>query len=540
MNKSTILLGLGGLLLTSPAPAQDALDPGPLHLAPADTGLYIQVDRAAQWWLDAKNDPIVQQILPHTRLRRPPEAWLFIQAALGMTGDQVMRTYFGNTVALIVSEPGPHKPGVVVTEVQPSQAQLLRQRLELREVGMVGRFLTYSSRDDKSRFAFDDRWMIFSGGEHAGFFHGVLKNANAENGASLAGDPEFRQWVARLPQQRRAMLFARRPQRQEVHALAVVPKAGTRDFSVHYVGRSPASKDLVSKLGNAGPPWFPGLPIEDTIAALTLNVYDPRPADTAMLDRLLAPRDFKRDVLPLLSAPVVGFLGQVRGDQLDPDPGFRVPVLGLALKMKDPAVASDLDLVMDRLVLLANVATAKWGTEPVALSIQEHGGASYRVADVGAVLAQRARRPELKALKLAYGPVGDWYVLCTQDEFFRRCRAGAEGGRGFLDGAPIAADDPGASSPVPIGALVVRPGLLAEHLGTWVAHWGRVRPQLLDAATTQPSTPEGKLAKGVSILWPVAQQVQLLGLHVHQEGEDGIAARLDVLRPAAPGGFEVP
>lgn len=512
------------ILFASPLLAQEAA-----RLAPPDAAVFLQVDDFAAWRAQWQDDPLVTFVRERSPMKRSPEGWLMLQAAMGMTSEQLLDTYFGKSVALVVQEPGENKPGVVLSRITAADFDTVKLRLELREIGAVGQFMTYATADGQARLGFHDGWMAFSGADHNDYFVHVLENAH--QGPSLLDDEEFQSWTRRLPPspRRTALGFARNPQTNEVHAITL--NRDGLNLAMDYVGKPKREDRLRQMLSNASALDFGPLPM-GTILAVTLNLHDRQPQPNPFLDRLLAPKTFNVDVLPRLAAPIVFFVGEVRGADLNPNPGLSVPAPGVAIRLKEPAVAADLDKIFDGLVLFANLASVQWKTDPIALTYATHRDTTYRVAGVGAVLAQRTQRPELAALKLTYGRVGDWYVVTAQDEFFKRCLDAAAAGQPLTEApwmAALALDQqelPGS----PVGTMVLRPSELAAHVQTWLDHWTKVRPEVLEAAKNDPATPEGRFVKAARDVVAMMPHFQAITLRAASGPDEAMTAHMEIRR----------
>ncbi|MBI1337193.1 MAG: hypothetical protein GC164_09555 [Phycisphaera sp.] len=497
-------------------------------LAPADAAVFIEFDNLARWRADFKDDELADYLRAHSPLNRPPEVWLMIQAAMGMTGDQIIDTYFGQTVALVAKETGDHKPGVIFTRVSPENARLVQTRFELREVGKVGRFNTFITPDGKGRFGFDDKWMAFAGDEHAEYFNTVLGQAGT--GPSLAKDKDFRVWIGRLPKERDAVLFARDLAKNEVHTLAL--QRHNKDLTLHYAGTSDKGVEMLSNLGNAGTLDFGPLP-PTTIAVASLNLKPVHPKNTAFLNRLLAPQTFEQDIAPKLDAPVVMFLGQTPSDRFENKPGFSVPAMGMAIKLKDKSVAADLDRALNGMVLIANVASAKWQTDPIELTSQNYKDHRFAVASVGHVLAQRTGHNELEPLKLAYGRVGDWYLVTTEAHFFTQCLDANDTGKTLDKSDAVRHMGLNASPAGPVGVAILRPQLLADHMQTWIDHWKQARPELFAQAVAGEGlmTPAARLMHNAPIAVGMMKHLDAVTLQMTHDG-GVVQGRLEIKRKA--------
>ncbi|MEX0774737.1 MAG: hypothetical protein WD042_03370 [Phycisphaeraceae bacterium] len=406
-------------LLLAPAAllAQDGA-----KLAPPDTGVFVQLDDLAKIRADFENDRLVEMLRRQLAPPRENEAWQLLQAALGLNTQQIIDAYFGKSLVVIGSEPGDGNPGVILSRVAKADAAAAVQKLGLVEVEQAGDFTIYTNDEDNARIAFSDEWMAMANVLHSDYMVQVLSHKAGEK--SLADDAAFKAWMSKLPEQRVGVAYIRKSDPDETHALAVTRQGA--DLSLHYVGVTPQIKTFLAGADNSGQMNWGPLPTS-TLAALTFNFQGHGPKDTRILDRLIAPKSFTKDVLPKIGPSIAVFFGNVPGEQLQPASDAGYPVVGVAVQMKDSSIAAELDKVVNGAMLLVNMQTMNWGTDPLAMGAGEHRGVSYRTAGLGAVLAERARRQELKPITLTYGAAGGWYVLASQEQFFKQIADTAAG-----------------------------------------------------------------------------------------------------------------
>jgi hypothetical protein len=445
---------------------------------------------------------------------------------MGMSGEEIVDRFFGQSVALVIFKPGEEDPGLVVTKVSDADAAVAIQRLHLKQVeafGEGGAFRVFKSQENESRIAIGKGWAVVARPEYAAAAKAVLEG----RGKSLADLPAFREWTARLPEGKRSATAFIRAADDNVHVLGAYRKG--RDVTFHYRGKSPQYADLLAHVGDGKALDFGPLPAS-TIAAVNLNLRLPEALDTKQLDRMFPGKTFRKDIQPKLGAPAVAFLGEVPGDKLEPGLGFALPVTGVALKLKDPKVADDLNLAINSLLILANFAAAKWELPMIEVKEHRHGETTFRAANIGAAIAKRAGRDEFKPVSVSYGRVGDWYIICTQEQFFTQCiDAAADPSKSFAASQAVTAmplkEHEGA-----IATAVLKPAALAAHLESWLGHWKGVYPDVFkSAAQTEPPTPEAQLIRGGQILAGLLDHYQSMTLQAYRDG-DGIAAQADVVR----------
>ena len=334
---------------------------------------------------------------------------------------------------------------------------------------------------------------------------------------SLARDPEYRQWVDRLPAQRSAAAFFRGPVGGHTGALAVVN--GDKTLSIHYVGRPREIDELFGMIGSAKALDFGPLPAT-TLAAATLNLYDRQPHSTELVDRLLAPKTYEQDVLPRIAAPLVLFVGRAPAQRGEADSTVDLPVIGLAIRLRDVAVAAELTAMADRAVLVASVSNADSEVPAIRTQTEQYRDVTFHWAQVGPMLAARTGHAELAAMQLSYGRIGQWFVVCTNAAFFRQCiDADADPQRRMM-ADPAFAKLPLQEAKVPLATVIVRAPEAAPYLRAWVDHF-QIAP-----GNDRHRHQAAHLAGAVNIL----EGYQSLTAQFHRGPDRALVGRIDLVR----------
>lgn len=482
------------------------------HLAPADAGLYIEVAKLAELRKQMADDPVVallQEQMPH---RRQPKAWEQIQDAMGLSGEEIFDRYFGMRVVVIAEHARNNPPGVLLSQVSEADAALAIEKLQLQHVDDVNGFAAYRTGDGKGVFAFGRGWMAMTDHRHREYAKHVIEGIEA--GESLADDATFKAWTGRLPRDPQAMLFARDGD-SDVHVLTA--SHGEAGLKVNYAGKSPQWFTLLDKVPvDATAPLTYGPLPASTLGAISLNLKgtadDPR--FVAFIDRLLAGKSFTRDVMPKLGTPSVLWLSRVPGDAIKPAIDPPAPAIGLALHMADPAVAEDLQRIMEQLVVVFNVATMQWQTPPATTRTIQHAGGELRAADLGPALAQRIKVPQYGGVvTLTWGRVGEWFVVTTAEAAHRQV---LEAAQATTPEAALAArlQAGGAGTKQPIAGGFIAPDAVADLLIQWMAEVEAIRPQLTRGADAD--TPAGRRWRNLALAAEVMGYYRLLGVHLHQ------------------------
>ncbi len=492
-------------------------------LVPADAAVFMEVHDLAALRKDWVGDPLAKFLRDNLPMVPEPQGWLDVQKALGLSGDEIVDRFFGKTAAMVAFNPEDDEPGMIITKVSDGDAALAVEKLQLVHVKDFAGYRGFKSADEKAHLAIGKGWIIVVHPRYSGLAQKALETG--EN--TLAKNDLYKSWIAKLPRGDRAATVYVRQSDEDVHALGVYRKE--RDLTIQYRGKSPQLAELAAYLGDGGALDFGPLPAS-AIAAISMNLLPPPGPDGKKLDRLFPGKSFTNDIHARLASPSVLFLGEVPGDRLTPNPGLSIPVAGLSLKLKDPAVAEDLTKAIDGLMFVANLAAAKWEGPLVEVNPQTHSEVTFRNANIGAALAHRTSRAELRPLSLSYGRVGDWYVICTQDQFFQQCiDAHLDSTRSLIASRSFTAMGL-KNRQAPVFTAVLKPGDLAAHMETWQAHWKKVRPQVIEASQEMlPTTPEAQLVRGARIISGLLAHYESMSLQAFREG-DTIAAQADVVR----------
>lgn len=430
------------------------------QLAPADAEVFIHLDGPDEWFAALADGPMGD------RLREQIETesdFGILLALLGMDFDQFMASYFGDEVVIVGPDADEDDDtGIIFTKVDQPNREHVIDSFALQRAGDIAGSPMYVSDDGNGYFIMMQDWLAFCDLASLEYLQAVLERD--EIAPSLADTESYSYWTGMLPDDRAATVLILNND-EDSHALGVTRSGKLMDMT--YVGRSPDFDNMMLMLGDTDTADFGPLPA-DTLAAISFNLKaDANDQDTNELldglDVLAAPTSFTNDILPKLEAPTLVFLGSVAGGDI----GLEVdlPVAGFAVKMNDPTAATDLQVMMDRLVLLANLATAEWQAGPIPFRAEQYNGASMRIAEIGKPVAKFAEWPELEPVQLVYGQVGDYYVVCTQEQYFKDCVDANAGGK------PLRMREEGPGHPMAVAPIMVmsaRPDGFAQLLRTWL------------------------------------------------------------------------
>ena len=391
---------------------------------PADVDLFVQINNLKQLRAEADEDPMVQFAMDQLPGFKWPQWWFNVQEKLNMDAPTVIDTYFGRSVVVIGRKVKKRIVTMVFTRVEPKWTDDIATKLAWNPAPASGAFKTWTGGN--VLIAIKPGWMMFCEKRYAETVYETLPQFGTEQ--NLACDEQFVKALDLLPTKQGIIVFARNSKKSEVHS-AVAAK-DQRNMTIHYVGQIPKFPDLFNKFRDTQGVDFGPLP-DTTVSATTVNVFDRDPKYTELINLMLFPRDYRRDIMPKLAAPIVLFMGQVPSEQLDPSPGVAVPVFGMAIRMKDPTVAPDLDRMMNAVRVMANISELQLLKTVFGNKSEEQGENRFHTADFGKAISNRVKDEKLSKLvrlpgaaglmKISYGPIGNWYVVCSQQAFFAQC-----------------------------------------------------------------------------------------------------------------------
>ena len=464
------------------------------QLAPANTQVLVEISDLADWFDALTQGPEGQWI--REQLDTDPQ-WAGLMALLDMDTDTFIQAYFGGDVVIFGTSLDDDAPGVTFTQVDAAHTQLVRERLFLEPLEQVGPAMLYLTADGGGVIAIFDGWIGMCDLESLDY----LKQVLAHEGPSLVDTPAYTYWTGLLPEDRAATVFFSESA-EESHVISAARTEHGVDIS--YFGKSDSYLEIVTTLGQATAVGFGPLPAE-TLAAISVNfsvsdeiVDEIDDEMAAVLEMLAAPASFSDDIVTKLGSPMVLFVSSVPGDQVEPNIDHDVSVAGIAIKLDDESVAADLQRMLDNTMLIANLATTQWQVGPIRMTQGDYQASSYRVAHVGKLIAQYTGQPEIEAIQLVYGQVDDYYVVCTQEAYFRQCVDAVADDRRVqlqLEGSA------GELATRPIFAAIVHPEGFARMLQSWPTLIGN--EELLGDLAQEIDSPE---------LAELAEVIDLLGL----------------------------
>ena len=537
----------------------------PASFCPANLRGYLRVDNAAQWRASGQSDPLVAHMWEAIQSVGTPACWNRAAAHLGMDNSAMLDTYFGQTVALVDQKIDGDHAVVVVSRVPVDVLKGLPEAAGLRpwdpthpdevvvRAATFGPFAIYTTDDpgEQSAFAIGRNWLMIVARNRVNHIRRLLtiSQAPAEAAAEqsqdtaddqpLTGLESFHKLLAKLPSERTAALFTRNGSGNENHA-AVVVRHGT-EVTVHYAATGTELTRVKDRAEHSEGVDFGLLPAS-TVSAATVNMIDSSYKRFRILDTILFPYSVDTSVLTKLSPPMIGFLGQVPGDEVIPNPGSDVPVIGVAVKLKDPSAAKDLDRLISRVHFFANLGELDLIRSLFGIRRVKAGGTSFHVADFGRAISKRLRDPHLSPLirlpssagltRLSFGRIGQWYVICSQEAFYRRCiEAEADPGKRF-DQTDLFRQFTFESKPRLAVSAVTRARELSALLDNTVSYYERAHTEA--GAKRQASRRLGDLQEPLRLFAEALKHRHCFYLQLWHDDEGTLRGKLQVVDTPTP------
>ncbi|MDX1682293.1 MAG: hypothetical protein R3336_04145 [Phycisphaeraceae bacterium] len=460
-------------VLAAPASAQPLAD-----VTPADVELYIAGENLAEVRENWQDDPLRNFLKSQMPGHRSHRAWKKLQDKLDMSGEQLFDTYFGRSVALVARKAHRRAPALLLSRVSNTALKRLTT-LDLQPLDVeIEGFDLYQTPNGKALIGIGDGLLAFARQRHQEHLVSVLTDMAGET-ARLADDETFQQWTDRLPEERLGTAFYNRPDDKGTHVLGFVLDAP--DLTIRYAGQGGEWTQFIAEAGQARTTEFGPLPAS-TLGVMMVNHLKPHPHQLRFLNMMLAPANWQEDVRPKLAAPAVSFIGEVPGAEANLDPNVYVPAVGFAMKMTDASVAEDLDRMFTKAFNWANLLTMRWKVDPLKYETPVHDGVTFNTIDLGRAVAERLERSEFAGLKPAWGAVGNWYIVCSQDRFFTRIIDAEKDPTMRFKATPAFAGMAVTETDEPMITGVMTAPAFAQHVRRWVDYIGEQNPALIEGS----------------------------------------------------------
>lgn len=469
-------IALLAAFIAAPALAQNAAE-----LPPMDSGTFIHIENFADHRKALKDDPFIRFIESRAEWQELTE-WQSLKDKMEMDGEQIADAYFGKEVVIFGEEfttdlmvpvaegegdngtdqkrmsqeeyrekirnmsreerqeffregqagQGIQSPGMVFTRVTKADADHLFLKMNFEMLEPIADFAVFRNEEKTAFFCWNGQWMGIASTDQEAYFRTVLRDMKTTK--RLVDDDEFIHWMLELPEKRMAAAMIRSAVSDQLHVFAL--ERANRSLVMHYAGVATFLDTLIKRLGTAETLPFGPMP-KQTIAAYSANfniidwlasqgpggVEPGNNRRVEMLERIepfFEGKSMENDIIPFIDAPTVFFVGELEPELLEENPGYAVPVIGMAFKLKNDEVGEILDKGFDNIMNLAAMASAAAGGEPIRPKTINHAGATLRMMDLGPLIAKQWNKPDARHMaRITYGKIGSWYLFCNHDMFFK-------------------------------------------------------------------------------------------------------------------------
>ncbi len=409
------------------------VDEDPAATIPSSVHVYVRLKGAAGVLDNEDKDPLAKEAWTVIETMMPGGFWQGAAEKLGLEERELLRRLFVGDLVLADQTIHRRRRLVVMSKVEPDLLAKLPEAASLetwKAQPEIGPFRLYQGGSEGQDYvlAIGPSWLAFSSLDGADHVRNILV-ARSAGQESLRDKESYRDLFGRLPENPDAVMFTQSHDRPEAHALTVV-RDGAR-FEARYAARAPKVKKYIEALDAKNGVDFGPLPV-DVVVAGSVNLLTRDVPSEGVLDMLLFPHSFRERVLSRIEPPLLFFLGKVDRRRIEPDPGFHVPVFGFAIRLKDRRAAADLDRICSGIHFLVSVGKLALAEGFFGVDEVKRKNVKYHLADFGpllrsagdnTILAKMASLPSAKGLtRVAYGRIGDFYVVCTQEQFFHQWR----------------------------------------------------------------------------------------------------------------------
>lgn len=531
-------------------PQTDAAD-----LVPGDARWYVQLDDLAGWLDDERGDPLVDHLWKVIRSYQPPQLWKRGGERLGVSDRELILTYFGRTLAVVDQEIEGVHGVVVMTRADEPALRALPDALGLSPTGVhdrIGPFALYSGYEGEKEYTFavGQRWLMVTEAKYIAHLRRLM-TAVAAGERSLRKNKKFNSLLKALPDDRDAVVLVRVSDAGDHHALTIARDG--QALTADYIAEAPQLHQYIRDVQQAPGVEFGPMP-ESVILALSLNVLHRSVPGSALLNMVLFPHNFRDRVRPGLAPPIVLFLAALPPERVKPDPGVAVPVVGVAVRLTDPAIARDLDRIVRGVHFLLSASRLDLASGFFGVRRVQHDGLEYQVADFGRAIQRRVGDSGIRKLvnlpssagltKLTFGRIGDYYLICSQEAFFHDWRdAAQQPSRGFA--ATGAFDEFQLEEhPRPIASFVLRAPEFSALLHQVADYW-KTAQEMPVAPDATPPAAKAKPAPTVEAEPdPIEQPLrwvadglryrQSFSIQLWRDRGKHLFGRLRIVPPAAP------
>jgi len=519
-----LLLIISSWIAVTTTPPQDApLISDPVgQWIPADSAMVVEISNAKQWSGNFGDNQLGQMLIRFSPANRFVRGWHRMQRMLGQTHDEMVDNYFGQSVVLVAAHTGTQSPMVIISKLRSRQVALdmiAKLQLELRE--NFEDHQIFQTPDGGAILSLHDTspTIILTSEHNTPYLKRLILAARTE--PLLKNDPAFLAFLASTPDDAVLKGYIR-PADGEKHSFFITNHADA--IQAQYVGKTPQITDILSRLGSNEPHQFGPLPA-NCIAALAVNLNAQNTKSIDLLDMLIAPKTYAKDLQPKLGKSVVFFFNKPEQKQM-------LPAVGIALQMKDQNLSSDLDTFMKNIMVVSSMTLGKKRTPqpgqnappvmPVQATLIKHNQTAYRTAQVANIKMVQHGLTIVTPIGLSWGRINDWYVVSSDKQTFCASIDNSCQKTPFMTSALNPVEEvPGTR----IAQMLLKPQVLIDHLKRF-AHDEPQTPKI-----TSPRRSHRRQSPiELSDLCAALQQFSQMSVNVYRDDQNQMVAHIKINR----------
>ncbi|MBN4061057.1 hypothetical protein JYU15_01335 [bacterium AH-315-I18] len=315
--------------------------------------MVLEIANARQWSGNFGSNQLGQMLIRFSPANRFIRGWHRMQRMLGQTHDEMVDNYFGQSVVVVAAHTGPQSPMVIISKLRNRQVALdmiAKLQLQLRE--SFEDHQVFQTPDGGAILSLHDKspTIILTSERNTPYLKRLIMAATTE--PLLKNDPAFIKFLASTPDDAILKGYIR-PVDGEKHSFFITNHPDA--IQAQYVGKTPKITEIISRLGSNEPHRFGPLPA-NCIAALAVNLNEQNTKSIDLLDMLIAPKTYAKDLQPKLGKSVVFFFNKPEQEQI-------LPAVGIALHMKDQNLSADLDTFMKNIMVVSSMTLGKKRTQ---------------------------------------------------------------------------------------------------------------------------------------------------------------------------------
>lgn len=531
MPMSGLVLILSGWMAVTAAPPQTAsLTSAPIgQWIPADTAVVVEVTDAGKWSTGFGDNQLGQILIRFSPANRFILGWRRMQRMLGQSSAEMVDNYFGKSVVLLAAHSGTGSPMVIASRLANRKLALeLIQKLELQEREVYCDHHIYQTPDGGAILSLHDTTptIILTSERNTPYLKRLIDAAKTE--PLLKDDKTFTEFLASTPSDAVLKGYIRADFEDIKHSFHVTHTDNA--LRGKYIGKMPEMMQVLSQLGSNEPHRFGPLP-PDCMAALSVNLSTTHPKTVDLIDKVLAPKTFLKDIQPKLGQSMVLFLNKPVQSQM-------IPSLGIAIQMKDTDLAADMDTFMKNVMVVSSMSLEKRQSQPsppgnqpspppVQPTLVTHNKTAYRTAPVANIKMIQQGMTVITPIELSWGRINDWYVISSDKQTFCECVDNSTDKTNLIQ--PTAMLKPQQTPGQSVAQLQIKPHVLVEHLKRFIP----AEPEQNHASPSDSQRFYHPRAFSINDLCSALDQFTSMQINVYRDTQNQMVTQMEMIKKPA-------